>query len=514
MTIAGDVPALGRLVITEAQAVDQSFLIWGVQSRYYDPAASAALDFEAESRTPLGGSATAVGPAGASGSGSNTILTPSLSPTPVAVMSTQASGGGSHVSHAGDFRVFVRCQPSVAAAGDGINVAWEWSSGDFGRSTRNASVALNIDASGKWWLVDLGTVSIPKVAQGVQRWEGRLVASSFTVSSFNFLYIDHIALIPITEGSGQVTASIPLNAAPTTFLARDEFTQSAGALAGKTLPIGGTWAGAGDADDFQVTGAGKITRTAVSDVSLILGRFALAGTGTATNIDIRVDVTTTTTSAGLAGGVLCRYVDTSNWLAAVMQPTAAGFWMPQLYKTIAGATTTIGNLAVANSKAPCPANATVRLLVDAGGRWWMYVYAAGSKPILFTQGQDAALAAGGTLASGRYGLYENYGSATAATRTYDNLAAAAFTPDAVLFASRSAEIRHDRFTRQDSAGAVWSDKSIEGDFLLVPCSGREGRTARLIVTACRNNPAVMPDTAIDDLTCQLSYTPRFLSLPE
>ncbi len=43
------------------------------------------------------------------------------------------------------------------------------------------------------------------------------------------------------------------------FTARDEFDQTAGALTGKVAPVGGTWAGAGDADDFS-EGGGRMTR--------------------------------------------------------------------------------------------------------------------------------------------------------------------------------------------------------------------------------------------------------------
>ena len=45
-----------------------------------------------------------------------------------------------------------------------------------------------------------------------------------------------------------------------TYIARDGFNQTAGALTGKTADVGGTWTGAGDTDDFNVCANGNITR--------------------------------------------------------------------------------------------------------------------------------------------------------------------------------------------------------------------------------------------------------------
>ena len=47
---------------------------WPVQSRYYSSAATAALAYQAEALTPLGGATVAVGAPGASGGGANDVV--------------------------------------------------------------------------------------------------------------------------------------------------------------------------------------------------------------------------------------------------------------------------------------------------------------------------------------------------------------------------------------------------------------------------------------------------------
>src|SRR4051794_19717265 len=95
----GQVPSLGRLLIDEDQGQDQWWGVWGVRSKNYSSAASAALFWQAESLTALSDTAAAVGASGASGAGSNVMRQTNLAPTYVAMLSTQATGGGAHMSH-------------------------------------------------------------------------------------------------------------------------------------------------------------------------------------------------------------------------------------------------------------------------------------------------------------------------------------------------------------------------------------------------------------------------------
>jgi hypothetical protein len=70
----------------------------------------------------------------------------------------------------------------------------------------------------------------------------------------------------------------------------------------------------------------------------------------------------------------------------------------------------------------------------------------------------------------------------------------------------------------NSFGVVGTPGSYVGDYLLVPPSGAEGRTTRIIVKASRgqiiNNltPNVSwADAGIDDISARLYVTPRYLT---
>jgi hypothetical protein len=503
--IKGDVPGLGRLVIDEDQASqDQWWLIWGQESRYYSSSANAALFYEAEGRTAQGGSATAAGPSGASGSGSNVMRNTALPSVWGSILSTQATGGGAHLSHIGDFQVFARVQTASGNTG-AVTLALEWAEGDFLRVTRNASTTFPVDAwDATWRLVDLGQVHLGKVATGTQRWEGRILAKS-TVEGDD-IDIDYLMLVPISEGSGRIQAVAQLEN-PTTFLGRDGFSQS-GALNGLAAPLGGNWATSGTATGDFNAGSGVLTRTTTND--LTPGRLAVLGSTSYTAVAVQADMTWSVLQASLAGGLLARYVDASNWFQCWVN-TITGLLDYRM--RIAGSTVLYGEAPVQ----PIPGVAhTMRVLIDATGRLLIWFFAAGSgggEPVLVDMRSE--LATGGALATGKPGLIDINQNATAATRTYDNFAVFTPTKDAAVFASQSIEVRHDRVIREDSGGTIWSEVSKnEGDYLYVPPAGKEGRTLRMIAKFCRNDPTNFPDSGIDDISARLSYRPRGLVAPE
>lgn len=516
--VKGDVPALGRLVIDELQGADQWWVAWGLQSRWYDPAASAALFFEAESRTPLGGATAVAGPSGASGSGSNVVRQGTLTPSWQAMLSTQASGGGAHLSHVGSFRVFARVQTPITNTG-AVSLALEWAEGDFRRRTVNAQLdfAANHSREGQWVLVDLGLVHLTKVVQGTQRWEGRILAKSTVLG--NDLDVDYLLLCPVDEGYGEVSAALQFEN-PTSFSARDEFDQAAGALAGKTAPVGGIWAGAGDADDFTInTTDDTAQRTATGDAGST-GRYATLDLNlAATVVQVELKTSAIITSGQVPKvGVLARFADVNNWVAA--RVIFGGFGVGsatsrlELLKRTAGF---VDAIVPAFDLPGVQANTwyTLRLVLDTQGRTWAWWFTPGStagKPILAAY--DSALATGGALAAGDVGIVDEYENTTAVTRTYDNFRAFVPTADAAVFANQSLEIRSDRAIREDSSGAFWNPVSDpQGDYLRTLPAGREGRTSRLIVKASRNDPTTSSDPNIDDIRATLSVTPRGLVVP-
>lgn len=510
--VTGDAPALGRLIVDEDQGADQQWVVWGMQRDSYSSSANAALFYEAEGRTPQSGGATAV-QAGASGAGSN-VVEATVGTAFSSVLSTQATGGGAHLSHFGTYRVFARVLTPTANSG-AVSFALEWAEGDFRRYSRHSSTVFPVDLwDNTFRTIDLGVVSISKVQQGAQQWEGRILAKSTFPG--DKVRVDCLWLVP-TERSGEVE-SVTRSPAPTVYSAQDAFSQTAGVLTGKSLVVGGTWqwGGApGDADDFNVTGTGAVTRTVGSDASGVVtnGRLVTASTPSLVNTVVSVDATIPITLFnGALGGVVCRYVNATNFLCAFVldgDVAASPRWL-FVQKVVAGVATTIaGSFDVVTGTAN-----TIRLTVTPYGSFLAEVLSGGAVVESVT-GDDAVLATGGTLSSGKVGILDYATATTPGTRTYDNFYAYSPPVDAAVFASQSIEWRHDGVLREDSTGTIYQRPSqYEGNYLTIPPYAQESKTTRFIVKASRSIPGVGADSAIDDISARLTITPRFLVMPE
>ena len=502
--IKGDVDALGKLLIDEQQGQDQWWLHWGVRSRYYSSDPDNALFYEAEGRTPLGGAGVVTGTAPASGGGTNNVVRQgTLTPGWQAMLSTQASGGGNHLKHIGIYEVWARVLTPAANVG-ALSIRLDWAEGDFRAVTQNPAVVLTTEPAntGRWLLVNLGQVVLKKAVTGTQRWEGRIVARVDVAGAD--LDVDCLWLLPISDGRGRARA-LPGADAPTSFVFRDEFDQP-GALAGKTAPVGGTWAAAGNPTGLTVA-SGTAQRSTTTEAD---HHFALAGTNVYAAIVVQADVWAGAGVDALAlQGVLARYVDINNWV--VLDRRGAGI---SLRKWVGGVETL---LAFRSFSAGRTSPETLRLSIDTSGRCFCWSGAAGTAmgaPLITARDPD--LAAGGALASGRIGIYDHALSQPAAvTRSYDNFLAFAPATDAAVFANQSLALRHDSVIREDPAGALWTPVSdYEGDYLRIPSAGMEGRTAELLVKASRNDPDTMDDPAIDDIRGTLTVTPRYWRVPE
>jgi hypothetical protein len=505
---AGDWYALGRLVIDNDQAVDQWSMLWGIQSRYYDAGASAALFYEAESRTALGGSATAAGPSGASGAGSNVMRNTDITTSYQAILSTQASGGGAHLSHIGSFRVYARMQAPTTNTGT-VTVALSWAEGEFRKYTTNPSVDLAYE--GVWLLADLGLVTLSKVTKGTQQWEGRIIAKSTGVkaggTTSDDLDIDYLLLIPVDEGSGVVSGvdQLPTNLS---FVAWDDFT---GTTAGNVLnarvaPLGGTWATSGAATDIVFADAAGVFSGEHVTRSASGIRYAILGATNYTNVAVGL-----TFDPDEAGEVVARWTDASNHLIGLCRPISGPgsllYSRLEISKMIAGAETLLRQSA---TFVRSPTTASIRLVVSASGRAVLWLLDANDNVVGRIGVYDATLATAGTLATGKPGFADGGTGA----RHDDDFWVAVPSPDSAISASQSIEVRSDGVIREDPGGTIWSDvSSYVGDYLAIPPTAQEGRTARVIVKTVRDDPSVS-DGAIDDLSARLFATPRFLTIPD
>lgn len=495
----GDLPALGRLVVG-ATSQDQWACHVGVQSQHYDAASTAALSFNGTDLTPLGTS-TDTGSA---------IRNTDLVPTWQTIGSTEIAGTG-HMTHLGDFQVWVRTRRPTGNAGE-VSLRLAYAQGStFRTPTTNPEVIFDAnEREGVDCWVSLGQVNLRVPVQGTNKWEGRFEAKSSVVG--DEIDIKAVRLFPVTEGYIELSA-LQAFETPTPFSARDEFDQTAGALTGKVAPVGGTWTvvtGSG-ATDFQVETTGN---TAEHTAAAANKRMVSVGTTNYTDIVVQTDLKFSVyTSAGLSLGLFARCdgaAVANAFLANVSVGTTAGVPYANLTAGVP--------VAFSNDISPPVAGAwyTMRALIRANGAYAVWFFPRGSSagsPLAV--GQDAALATAGARATGRIGLYDVNNGAVAATRNYDNFAAWVPTASAAIFSGRELELRHNAAEREETTANEWSTVPLrDGKYLRIPAGGMEGRTARLAVAAYRNDPDTMGNDNDDALTATLYGTPVYLSVPE
>lgn len=524
--VPGSVPALARLRLTDLQALDKTFVVAGVRFRYVDPTFAnvaspggvTGLCLMAQDLGARGGSALATRSA-AAGSGANPVMrTAGLTNDWLDVMDTNVSVLDQQ--QVGLYRVFARVYRGTAAGTLSLRLEWgtNWAAG-ASRRTQNDPVTLAVgDRVGSWTIVDLGLVKIRGIPVGATSWRGRLLAKASAVG--DTVDVNWLGLIPAEEGYVEMRGLQQFET-PSLFTARDEFDQTAGALAAKAAPIGGSWATAGSAaGDFQVDATNHQVTRAVGDTTAtaISGRFATiaaAAGAQAAQADLKFS---TLPTANALLGVIVRWVDASNYLLAVLNYSYSfGYCTIQVIRVIAGNPTVIAESGRLFTTSPPTSPTgpssfyTLRCVVDGRGFYWVYFDKQGSLSAssLVLTGYEAILLV--TLASGKPGIY-NANASTGGVAVIDNFRSFAPTADAAIFASQPAEWRYDGYYRQ-AAGGAWAETTLpEGDPLILPPTRREKRAVQLAVLASRGDPRIgQPDVSSnDDLQASLIVTPRAL----
>ena len=512
--IPGDVPAEGSYTVTDAATQNQSDVIVGQENYYYN-AAALLIDSASMVTSGFAGSTTTR----TGGYSADGVVRATLGEAAVTVCSS------GELTHVGSYRPWFR----LYGSSDDISVRLAWRQG---RNQWTVEPWRTLPVGAKWCGVDLGEPKIREVLRGTQTWQWRVEAKS-TVAG-DTLDVDFVALVPTTEGYGRARLTLPIET-PTTFSARDEFDQSAGALTGKTAPAGGVWVGAGDADDFSVETTGKTAqRTAVSDADANTGRYAVSGVSAFAAQVVQVDHKRGTVAGPsaeiLTSGVLARYTDTSNYLLAAVEVTntaSAEATYMVVKKRVTGTVTELARVPLDGETRSTTSGQrwwtstfhTLTAMVDAAGRYWVWWGTTGGPLTLIVTGQDSALATGGALASGKPGVYDAKQGSAAVTRNYDNFLSYAPTADAVIFSGQSGEFRSygdDPYLREDSTGNYWGRPTadIRGGRLWLPCAGVEDRTTRVAVIAARNDLDTHAwENISDSKTLAISYRPRWVVVP-
>lgn len=498
--VAGDVPAEGRLIVTDSATQARRYAEWGLQQRYYDVATSLIVESDSMVTSGFGGvGATRTG-AYDPGAVGNSVIRATLWRDPLAV------AGTGNLGHVGTYRVKARVYGSGAGP---IRVRLAWQEGD-GPFRANPYTTLHL--LGQFVEVDLGTVTIPPKDLGTQRWSGRVEAATDTPG--DTIDVDYLVLVPAGEGYGKARGVGPITA--TALNGYDEFSTlgAAAALNARVAPAGGTWATSGVVTDFVGTTipTGQVFRQTTAEAAR---RFAVLG---ATNyIDAQTEVWTFYTSSsflvGVTAGAIARWTDSSNYLAAQLQTQSVPYPNAlQIYQVVAGTTTVL---------ASWPG------VYFSPNTWWgirLTAYASGSiiaelfavypnSPVATLRGYSSAVATGGALATGKPGFFDMNTNAGLIQRAYDYFRIA--TPSAeplVISSTRAMEVRSDSALRADSSNTYWGPvPAYRGARFFVPEAGDENRTSRVLAKAHRQDIEVNDaGNVTDSLTVQVNHTPRYL----
>ena len=538
LNIPGDLPALGDMVIEDTQGVNRNFVAMGLASRTLDKSENAKDFYEAESRLRLAGATLATGGGVPSGAVSNNVVNCPLFEEYTPYLSSRSSAGV-YTTHLGLQRMYARVWLSTANAGD-VTLRAEYSQGDLLRWRPLDAISLAGAAEGGWFLVDLGAVRIDRAVIGAQRWEGRVTAKS-TIGG-DVVLIDYIAIMPAEEFFGEAFAlTVPASVVGPQ-IARDNFSQSGPAgLTGKVATAGGTWSGAGDADDMVVNGTGQAYRNvsgvdvsgAANDPSAtfggtVTGRYMRLGVGTQAGVFVSCDVDAPSlTTWTERRGILARYTDTNNlvmgWLEHYVFSDGTWHWQFRAAKKKEGGEWSIlangGEVALSAG-----AIYNISMFIATDGSGWIQLKSGNSVVGFKTWVANADLATGGKLATGGYGLYNSFSrernipAGGAGGGYYDNFSVRAVDEplvDAAMYANRDLRIRWDDCLRESNNGVAFSRIGrYHGDRLLIPQSGREGRPVRFSILASRGLPRYELDPQADDIKATLTVTPRVIEVPE
>lgn len=497
--VTGDVPALGRLIVTDTASQSRRHVEWGLEGPLtYNASTSLLLDSDSLVTSGFGGTGSTLTGAYDPNATGNSVIQTSVFNSPQAVCGTGVQ------SHIGTFRVKARVNNGSTPTGIYWRLAWRVGDGTY---ATNDPVSTTIPG---WVELDLGTITIPTVLSGTQSWDARV--ESWKPGSVDTVRLDYLVLVPTKNGYGKARAAYANT--PGVVAGYDYFTSTtAGSgLNTRSAPAGGTWATSGDTTDYVFADANsdeQVTRaTTASETS---GRFAILGSSNFTNVQVEVQPNikgNQTTGAKLRAGVIARWTDSSNYLRAYVEHQYGGSYLI-LEKIVSGSATIIASAQLQSWFG----NGTVgvRLIAYTSGRAIAQMLHVNGSVNTSIDAVSTDLATGGTLATGKPGIFDQNVSGNTGTRYYDNfvLSTPAEEP-IVLFSGRNMQVRHDETFRQDSTGTyVGRPQSYRGSRFLVPVG-----TSRVLVKARRNDIDTAADDNVTDATqIQVGWTPRGLAVP-
>lgn len=518
--VKGDIPARARLAVVNQSTIDIHGLMWGVRSRNYSTAGTAALAYEARFMTPISPAASAAN-AGAAG-GFEVKLADDIPPNWTAILSTDLPAGGGALTHIGSYRVWARVRivpdPANPTFVNPMRVRLAWDVGDLMNPVENSPVSLPLDTD--WWLADLGEIRIAKAPIGTHRWQGVIQA----YGSYDGLAVNKVWLQPLDEAAGRISVTPGANVGLVGYSARDGWNvDSTAVVVGTTLTTGGNWTFShGDTDDFTFDGTNfRIKRGTTADTA---ARFIYASGPTMTMTAEQVDFF----SPGMPGGagtpgnvqsyLMFRRVDASNYGYASVGHFEDGV-TPRMRLTI-GAVVAGTNIPLGVTEIPYFEGAwwSLRVGVSTNGYIFVWLFPRGSTlPVDPTalRYDPTRFGTGGVLASGKVGIGDQYSGTYSMVRYYDNFLAWVPDNEAVIYNGKSAELRFDGMYRESPSGSAYTQVgTVLGDLFRVPASGLETRKVEVLLKPSFGDFEQGADSILLKLQAQLRYRPCYLFVPE
>lgn len=491
--VRGDAPAQAELVVTNEWLAALRWVEWGLEQRWHDPDDPTVLAFAGDDLSVTDTAGTIVG--------DEVHATLFSTPQPVAQTGT--------LEHVGTFRVYalVIAEPTSDPYSGSIRLRWHVGDND---ATANPYTTLPFPGSSAPSVVDLGLVNIPQAQSGAQGWTGIIDAYGVTTD----LRILGMRLVPAGEGYGLARAPVETSA-PARALASDAFGGTSVTMDGRTGDFGGAWNTTfpGGDLDFQV---GSSAASRLEDE--VGTAFATLGPAlTNTRVSARVFGNQTVFSGEVRSGLLARFVDTSNWIAAVVHRTDVSERTLVLLQCLAGTITEL-----ASSAFTADGNfQDLVITVDASGAIVAELRSSVTGNLLASVAVAAIGAAmtGGALEDGMAGLYDEVLATTTDVRGWGAfIAASPESASVVAHIDRTIEFRHDSVERQTADGATYGrPPSYRGGPFALPPAGDNGRTSRVVVHAdtadLHSTPTGLDGASGTILGLQVRYRPRWIVVP-
>lgn len=480
-TMAGDVPAEGRLVVKDTSGPGRRFVEWGLEQRYYNASTSLILDSE-DMTVVSGAQSTLLNAEGAYKRAGATNGTVALALVPEPVISCTTG----NLKHVGTFRVKGRVRATLGSESTIENVYVRLSYQD-GEGPFRANTWQTPPLGNEFAEVDLGTITLTEKVTGTQKWSGQLEAYSTNKAATDTLHIDYLTFIPCEEGYGKARG---VRSSVGSTVAFDNLTTGtlSGALSGRTSPLGGAWVTGGGAADFAVE-AGAITRASATE------RVGLLGSAF-TNMR-----TTVTFPALKVGGNLAR--------GAIVRAGSETSYAVGLYKTpgeLSIAKVSGGKTPFATRSVPIGLIAEALSLTVIGSTYYLVLYT--------TTGNYELVGTNVSFTSGKGGIYDS--SASTELHKYTGISIVKLPPTPFCIQpSHAMEVRSDSTIAEDPTGTFSGPvQEYRGQRFYVPQDGSANRTSRVLVKADRNDLEEADQQTIGDaFTAQVFATPRFCALP-